>query len=73
MEVTARVAKALNDQEELARKGKPLRELSAATIADLDDVRALADRVPLIDRPPSVNARITRQLMRLLRWHSRRG
>ena len=72
LEVMARVNSALDAQADLARAGKPLRMLSPTAIAELTDVRAMADRMPLFDMPPSVDARIARQFMRTLRWFSRR-
>lgn len=71
LEVMNRVAKALGDQEELARNGKALRQLSAATIAELSDVRAMATKMPLVDLQPSVDARLAGQILRFRRWLSR--
>ena len=67
LEVMNRVSKALGDQEELARNGKALRQLSDSTVADLSDVRSLAEKIPLFDQQPTIPARIVRQILKVLR------
>jgi len=72
LEVMNRVAKALGDQEELARSGKPLRQLSSVTIEQLSDVRSMADQMPFVDIQPTVDARLARLVLSLKRRSSGR-
>jgi hypothetical protein len=72
LEVMNRVAKALGDQEELARNGKPLRQLSSATVEQLSDVRSMANQMPFVDVHPSVDARLAGLILSVRRRLSRR-
>ena len=71
IETLSRVSQALSEQEDLARAGKTLKEMSPATIAQLSDAGAVSDRILGFDMPPTLNGRITRIWMDLMRWSKR--
>ena len=72
VETMARVSRALSEQEDRARAGKPLQELSPTTIAQLRDTRALADRMMGFNVPPTPDGRMNRWAIDFLRWRDRR-